>query len=110
LETSRLRPPSKEISAPLSKGWITESEAALALEIVAKKQDALSAIKESLDAVAKVKDSVVSSQVRLRKNITTLSVDGIRENRPRKLQMRKLPQCIRLSKHPWPLDSSHYSL
>ena len=49
------------------------------MEIVAK-QDALSAIKESLDAVAKVKDSVVSSQVRLRKNITTLSVDGIREN------------------------------
>ena len=43
----------KEISALLSKGWITESEAALALEIVAKKQDALSAIKESLDAVRK---------------------------------------------------------
>ena len=70
---------SKEVSALLSKGWITESEAALAQEVIAQKA-AMTAIHEDLDTVAKVKNSVASSQERLRKNITTLSVDGIREN------------------------------
>ena len=69
----------KDVSALLSKVWIAESEAALLREIVAQRE-ALSAIKENLDAVAKVKNSVETSQDRLRKNITTLSKDGIREN------------------------------
>ena len=46
----------KEVSALLSKGWITESEAALVREIIAQKI-AVEAIHESLDTVAKVKNS-----------------------------------------------------
>ena len=69
----------KDVSALLTKGWITESEAALMREIITQRE-AVSAIKENIDAVAKVKNSVESSQDRLRKNITTLSKDGIREN------------------------------
>ena len=77
---NRQLPTSDEAVEDLAgKQWITASEAAVLREIISLKQ-LLESDKEQLEQQRQIQTGVASSQERLRKNIATLSVDGLKSN------------------------------
>ena len=69
----------KQIDEMLANYWITASEASLMQSLRQKREDIKEA-QEKLDLQRKIQASVTTSEDRLRQNIKTLSIDGIRDN------------------------------